>query len=139
MEDKSARWDELDTQRDERFPTLARLPAIAISALDGTRLGRLPALWMALHEENTRRVPTHRLNEWLKQVQAEKAPPATRVGRPARIYFMTQAASAPPKFIIFASHPEAVNPSYHRFLLNRLRDEFGYAASSVKLEVRKSE
>jgi small GTP-binding protein len=57
VEDKSARWDELDTERAERFPTLARLPAIAISALDGTRLGRLPALWQALHEENTRRVP----------------------------------------------------------------------------------
>ena len=139
IEDKTDRWDELEEQRDDRYPTLTRLPRIAISAKDKIRLTRLPALWKELHEENTRRVPTHRLNEWLKQVQAEKAPPATRIGRPARIYFMTQAASAPPKFIIFASHPEAVNASYHRFLLNRLRDEFGYAAASVKLEVRKSE
>ena len=138
VEDKSARWDELETQRADRFPTLARLPAIAISAQDGTRLGRLPALWLALHEENTRRVPTAKLNDWLKRVQNEKAPPATRVGRPARIYYMTQVTQAPPRFAIFASQPEAINPSYHRFLLNRLRDEFGYAGATVRLDVRKS-
>ena len=51
----------------------------------------------------------------------------------------TQAGKAPPRFVIFASHPEAINPSYHRFLLNRLRDEFGFAGATVRLEVRKSE
>jgi GTP-binding protein len=138
IEDKAGRWEELEQQRADRFPTLARLPSIAISAQDGTRLGRLPALWQALHEENTRRVPTAKLNDWLKKVQLEKAPPATRVGRPARIYYMTQVTNAPPRFAIFASQPEAINPSYHRFLLNRLRDEFGYAGATVKLDVRKS-
>jgi GTPase len=137
--DKSDRWDVLEEERADRFPTLARLPRIAISALDHTRLGRLPGLWKELHEENTRRIPTHRLNEWLAKVQAERAAPATRVGRPARIYFMTQAATAPPKFVIFASQPEAVNASYHKFLLNRLRSEFGYSAASIRLDVKKSQ
>ena len=136
---RDERWKELESERDERYPTLARLPAIAISALDGTRLGRLPTLWKSLHEENTRRVPTSRLNDWLKKVQLEKAPPATRVGRPARIYYMTQVAQAPPRFAIFASQPDAINASYHRFLLNRLRDEFGYSGATVRLDVRKSE
>jgi GTP-binding protein len=139
VEGKGDRWDELEEQREDRYPTLARLPRIAISALDRTRLSRLPILWKELHEENTRRVSTHELNEWLKKVQAEKAPPATRLGRPARIYYMTQAATAPPRFVIFASQPEAVNASYHRFLLNRLRAEFGYSAASVRLDVKKSQ
>ena len=138
-EEREARWKALGKERAERYPTLADLPSIAISALDGTRLSRLPALWRALHKENTQRVPTSRLNEWLKRVQAEKAPPATRVGRPARIYYMSQAGWAPPRFVVFASQPEAINPSYHRFLLNRLRDEFGFAGATVKLEVRKSQ
>ncbi len=139
VEDKAARWDELDAQRADRYPTLVRLPRVAISALDRTRLSRLPQLWKELHEENSRRIPTHELNEWLARVQSERAAPATRVGRPARIYFMTQAATAPPKFVIFASQPEAVNTSYHRFLLNRLRESFGFAASSVRLDVKKSQ
>ena len=71
-------------------------------------------------------------------MQLEKAPPATRVGRPARIYYMTQVTQAPPRFAIFASQPDAINASYHRFLLNRLRDEFGYAGATVRLDVRKS-
>ena len=139
LEAKEDRWKELEDLREDRFPTLKNLPAIAISALDGTRLGRLPELWKSLHEENTRRVPTAKLNDWLKKVQLEKAPPATRVGRPARIYYMTQVAQAPPRFAIFASQPDAINTSYHRFLLNRLRDEFGYAGATVRLDVRKSE
>ena len=139
VDDKGGRWDGLDEERASRYPTLARLPRVAISTLDRTRLSRLPALWKELHAENTRRVPTSELNEWLKKVQAEKAPPATRVGRPARIYYMTQAGAAPPRFVIFASQPEAVNASYHRFLLNRLRDAFGYGAASVQLDVRKSQ
>ncbi len=138
-EEREARWKALGKERAERYPTLADLPSIAISALDGTRLSRLPALWRALHKENTQRVPTSRLNEWLKRVQAEKAPPATKVGRPARIYYMSQSGWAPPRFVVFASQPEAINPSYHRFLLNRLRDEFGFAGATVKLEVRKSQ
>jgi GTP-binding protein len=138
-EDRELRWKALGKERADRYPTLAELPSIAISALDGTRLGRLPRLWQDLHAENTRRIPTSKLNEWLKRVQAEKAPPATKVGRPARIYYMSQPGTAPPRFIIFASHPEAINHSYHRYMLNRLRDEFGYAGATVRLEVRKSE
>jgi len=138
-EDREVRWKALGKERAERFPTLGELPSIAISALDGTRLSRLPKLWQALYDENTQRVPTAKLNEWLKRVQAEKAPPATKVGRPARIYYATQAGKAPPRFVIFASHPEAISPSYHRFLLNRLRDEFGFSGATVRLEVRKSE
>jgi GTP-binding protein len=52
---------------------------------------------------------------------------------------MSQVGQAPPKFILFASHPEAINASYHRFLVNRLRDEFGFSGATVRLEVRKSE
>ena len=69
LEAKEDRWKELEDLREDRFPTLKNLPAIAISALDGTRLGRLPELWKSLHEENTRRVPTAKLNDWLKKVQ----------------------------------------------------------------------
>ena len=138
-EEREMRWKALARERADRYPTLAELPAIAISALDGTRLGRLPQFWKALHAENTQRVPTARLNEWLKRVTAEKAPPATRIGRPARIYYMSQVGQAPPKFVLFASHPEAINASYHRFLVNRLRDEFGFSGATVRLDVRKSE
>jgi GTP-binding protein len=139
LEDKEARFKQLEEEIERRFPTLKALPSVAISAQDGTRLKRLPALWKALHEENTRRVPTHELNDWLARVQAEKAPPATRIGKPARIYYITQAGQAPPRFVVFASQPDAVNASYHKFLVRRLREDFGYSGATVRLDVRRSE
>jgi len=71
-------------------------------------------------------------------VQNERQAPSTRLGRPARIYYATQTGSKPPRFTVFASQPEAINASYHRFLLNRLRERFGFTGTPVKLEVKKS-
>ena len=139
VEEKEERWAELLRERRTRYATLTGLPAVTVSATAGTRVARLPGLWLELQKENTKRVSTADLNAWLARVQAEKAPPATRLGRPARFYYMTQVAQAPPRFAIFASQPEAVNASYHRFLLNRLRESFGYAGATVRLDVRKSE
>ncbi len=137
--EREVRWKDLDHERTDRYPTLKELPTVAISVHEGTRLLKLTTLWHDLDRANRRRVPTSELNEWLKRVQAEKAPPATKVGRPARIYYITQVAQAPPRFALFASHPDAINASYHRFLVNRLRDAFGFGGSTVRLDVRRSE
>ncbi len=69
VEEKEARWKELDDEVEKRFAMLKNLPKVTISAKDGTRLKKLPELWNALHQENTRRIPTHELNDWLKRVQ----------------------------------------------------------------------
>jgi GTP-binding protein len=137
--EKEERWKELARERADRYPTLKDLPSVAISVHEGTRLRKLGSLWRELDAENRKRVPTSELNEWLRRVQAEKAPPATSVGRPARIYYITQVAQKPPRFALFASRPEAINASYHRFLLNRLRDSFGFVGATVRLDVRRSE
>jgi len=139
VKEREERFKKLDEERATRFPTLKNLPIVAISVQDGVRLSRLPALWKELHVENTRKIPTSQLNEWLKNVQLEKAAPASRVGRPARIYYVTQTGQAPPRFTLFASQPDAINSSYHRFLLNRLRDSFGYSGATVQLDIRRSE
>jgi GTP-binding protein len=139
VEGKEERWKELDRERESHFAQLKSLPTVMISALDGTRLKKLPELWKGLHAENTKKLSTRELNDWLARVQAEKAPPANRMGKPARIYYMTQSGQAPPRFVVFASQPEAVNPSYHKFLIRRLREDFGFAAATVRLDVRRSE
>ncbi|MGH7725451.1 MAG: ribosome biogenesis GTPase Der, partial [Candidatus Eiseniibacteriota bacterium] len=137
--EKEERFKELARERADRYPTLKDLPSVAISVHEGTRLRKLGSLWRELDAENRKRVPTSELNEWLRRVQAEKAPPATSVGRPARIYYITQVSQKPPRFALFASRPEAINASYHRFLVNRLRDSFGFVGATVRLDVRRSE
>ena len=139
IEEKEARWKELDEQRESHFPQVKGLPTVTISAKVGTRLIKLPEMWLALHAENTKQISTRELNEWLARVQLEKAAPANRLGKPARIYYMTQSGQAPPRFVLFASQPDAVNASYHKFLIRRLRENFGFVGATVRLDVRLSE
>lgn len=119
-------------------PWLVDLPRVVISAITGAHLSRLPKLWKELRAESERTIPTPELNQWLEIVQREKQAPATRLGRPARIYYASQAGTVPPRFVLFASQPEALNPSYRKFLIKRLREHFKYTGSPVRLEVRKS-
>jgi GTP-binding protein len=138
VEEREERWMALEREIRKVNPWLVELPRVVISAATGSHLRRLPELWNGLREESLRKVPTPELNEWLQAVQREKQAPSTRLGRPARIYYASQAGTAPPRFVVFASQPEALNDSYRKFLLKRLRERFRYTGSPVRLEVRKS-
>lgn len=138
VEDKQGRWQEIEASVRQDHPWLAHLPALPVSALTGQHLERLPGEWRKLGDEARRTIPTPELNKWLEEVQRERQAPSTRLGRPARIYYATQTGSRPPRVTLFASQPEAINASYHRFLLKRLRERFGFSGTPVRLDVRKS-
>jgi GTP-binding protein len=138
VENREERWMALEREIRKLNPWLVDLPRVVISALTGAHLRRLPGFWSELRAESERKIPTPELNQWLEMVQAEKQAPSTRLGRPARIYYASQAGTTPPRFILFASQPEALNASYRKFLLKRLREHFKYTGSPVRLEVRKS-
>ncbi|HKA24006.1 MAG TPA: ribosome biogenesis GTPase Der [Candidatus Eisenbacteria bacterium] len=138
IEHREERWKELEEEQRKDHPWLADIPGFPCSATSRWHLDRLPQFWTQLAEETRRKVTTPELNRWLEDVQNERQAPSTRLGRPARIYYATQTGSKPPRFTVFASQPEAINASYHRFLLNRLRERFGFTGTPVKLEVKKS-
>ena len=82
-EQAPARWDALDDGARRAAIRRSRdLPAIAISAHDGIRLRGCPRCGRSSTSRTRAEIPTAELNEWLKKVQREKAPPATRVGPP---------------------------------------------------------
>jgi GTP-binding protein len=139
VEEREARWMALEREIRRVNPWLVDLPRVVLSAVTGVHLHQLPDHWTRLHQEAGRTVPTPELNEWLETVQREKQAPATRLGRPARIYYASQSGKEPPRFVLFASQPEALNASYRKFLLKRLRERFGFTGSPVRLEVRKSQ
>jgi GTP-binding protein len=138
IENRGERWEELQEAQEKDHPWLADIPGFPCSATSRWHLDRLPQFWTKLADESRRQVATPELNRWLEEVQIERQAPSTRLGRPARIYYATQTGSKPPKFTVFASQPEAINKSYHRFLLHRLRERFGFTGTPVKLEVKKS-
>jgi GTP-binding protein len=135
------KWDLIDSERryylereiDRQLHTARWAPRVNISALTGRNAGRLvPALETALAGWETR-VPTGRLNGWLTEVIAATPPPG-RGGRQPKILFATQAGVAPPHIILFTTG--FLEASYRRFLERRLREEFGFAGSPVRLSMR---
>lgn len=105
------------------------------SALTGQRVGRVTELVKYVAEQQTMRIRTGVLNELIRDAMSVNPPPMHR-GRQLKLYFMTQADVHPPKFIIFVNDPELMHFSYLRFIENRLREQFGFEGTPLKLIVR---
>jgi GTP-binding protein len=78
-------------------------------------------------------VPTGRLNSWLAEVVAA-TPPPVRGGRQVKVLFATQAGVRPPHFVVFTTG--FLEAGYRRFLERRLREEFGFHGSPVRVSLR---
>jgi GTP-binding protein len=115
---------------------LVRVPwaqRLNISAETGRGVHRLaPALRTAL-ESWDRRIPTGRLNTWLGEL-ISATPPPVRGGRQPRVLFATQAANRPPTFVLFTTG--FLEAGYRRFIERRLREDFGFPGSPVRVNVR---
>ena len=106
---------------------------VNVSALTGRAVAKIaPALRTALDSWDTR-IPTGRLNGWLSDVVAA-TPPPVRGGKQPKILFATQAQTRPPTFVLFTSG--FLEAGYRRFLERRLREEFGFTGSPIRLSVR---
>ncbi|MBF6072652.1 ribosome biogenesis GTPase Der [Nocardia farcinica] len=135
------KWDLVDEDRrlqleKEVDRELVRVPwaqRVNISAHTGRAVQKLvPAMETAL-ESWDKRISTGRLNNWLKEVVAA-TPPPMRGGRLPRVLFATQAATRPPTFVLFTTG--FLEAGYRRFLERRLREEFGFDGSPVRISVR---
>ncbi|MDL9937201.1 ribosome biogenesis GTPase Der [Gordonia sp. ABSL1-1] len=135
------KWDLVDEDRRYQLDKeidreLARVPwarRVNISASTGRAVQKLvPALDAAL-ESWDKRVSTGPLNTWLKEVIAANPPPL-RGGRQPRVLFATQAATRPPTFVLFTTG--FLEAGYRRFLERRLREEFNFDGSPVRINVR---
>ncbi|MEZ0050304.1 GTP-binding protein [Mycobacterium sp. MAA66] len=135
------KWDLVDEDRrylldKEIERELVQVPwaqRVNISAKTGRAVQKLePALETALASWD-KRIPTGRLNTFLKEIVAA-TPPPVRSGKQPRILFATQAASRPPTFVLFTTG--FLEAGYRRFLERRLREEFGFEGSPIKINVR---
>lgn len=129
------KWD-LVEQRDRTFRALsdelqpfARAEVTRTSALRGTGVSKLPRALLSVHRRWSTRVPTADVNRLIETAQAERPPP----GR-ARYRYATQVSAGPPTFVLFGG--AAPDPSYQRFLENRLRRELGLDGVPVRLRFR---
>jgi GTPase len=139
IEGREESWKRMTKEREERYPTLADVPALPLSATTRINLGRLPKAILQRVNEHQRKITTSQLNDWLALVQQKRAIPATAMGHTPKIYYMTQTGVGPPEFTLFVNAPSRLSENYRRFLWLQFTDHFDFHGTPVRLKVRKSE
>jgi GTP-binding protein len=119
-----------------RMKFLAYAPIAFISALGGQKLGNLLKTIAQVAEARRLRVSTSEMNQFLKELDFERAP--TPAGKPTRVYYLTQGGVAPPVFVAFTNRSGKLHFSFERFLENRIRERFGFMGTPIVIKPRQS-
>jgi GTPase len=101
------------------------LPVIFISALTKQRITKVIDTAKEVHKQQSRRISTSALNKAM-MAEIEKNPPKTSSSKEIKIKFATQIKTNPPMIAFFCNYPKLVQESYKRFLMNKLREHFGF-------------
>ncbi len=117
------------------FSFMSYAPIIFISAKTGQRIDRLFELIKYVHQQNTMRISTGKLNDILAESTARVQPPSDK-GKRLKIYYMTQASTKPPTFVCFCNRAELCHFSYQRYLENQIRSVFGLEGTPVRFVIR---
>lgn len=132
-QDFSKGFDEL-LRRQLKFLDYA--PILHISAATGERAVKLLEAIDRVNASRTKRVKTPELNRFVKEITLAH-PPASPTRRHVRVLYAAQTAVAPPTFVFFTNVATSFHFSYERFLVNKLREEFGFEGTPIRLHVRR--
>ena len=131
--DFSKKFDDA-TRRHMRFLDYA--PILHISALTGERAPKVLETIDTIAETRRKRIPTPALNAFVEAVTAAN-PPVSPGSRQVRILYAAQIGVAPPSFVFFTNVATTFHFSYQRFLINKLREEFGFIGTPIRIQVRR--
>lgn len=110
-------------------------PCVFVSALKGERIRDAVALAFNLHKQSGHRETTGQLNAVMQRILRLRGP-SSRLGRQAKIFYVSQVAAHPPTIALVVNHREMFDGRYQRYLLNRLREELPYSEVPIRLIFR---
>jgi GTP-binding protein len=153
------KWDAVTTARGDSKPPASKeiferqlrtvlkyldyAPVLFLSALEasqaqprknGRGLTQLLREVLSVARERRKRVSTGQMNRFLDRIDFQRAP--VPMSKRVRIFYMTQAAVAPPTFILFTDRAVKLHFAFERFLENQIRDAFGFAGTPIWFKVR---
>ncbi|MFM8635872.1 MAG: ribosome biogenesis GTPase Der [Planctomycetia bacterium] len=120
----------------DTFRTMPWAPVKFVTATSGRNVKAVVDVAQRLFRQSHERVTTGRLNSILRRAIEQNQPPADTRGRPVRIFYATQAETAPPTIMLSTSAPRSVSEPYRRYLLGVLRKETPFREVPIKLVVR---
>ena len=149
------KWDAVTTGRTDGKPPADRgifeeqlrralkyldyAPIVFVSALEGTGpehkgMQRVLREVMTVAAARRKRVTTGQMNRFLESIDFQRAP--VPMAKRIRIFYMTQAAVAPPTFVLFTDRGIKLHFAFERFLGNRIREAFGFKGTPIWFKVR---
>ena len=117
----------------EKFPFMTYAPILFVSAVSNQRIGKILETVVEVSAEQNKKVTTSVLNQVIGEAIMLNQPPSDK-GRRLKIYYGTQTGVEPPTFNLFINDKELTHFSYTRYLENRLRENFGFEGTSIKIE-----
>lgn len=140
------KWDAVEDKTDKTmqeftkklevdFSFMSYAPFVFISAKTGQRIDKLFELIKYTHQQHGMRIATGVLNDMLGYATSRVQPPSDK-GKRLKLYYMTQASTNPPNFVVFCNSKELFHYSYQRYIENQIRDTFGLDSTPIKLTVR---
>jgi len=118
------------------LPIFDYAPVAIMTAKTGKNVDSAVDVARSLHKQARARVTTGRLNAALETILATRGPSPKHGTRAVKIYYATQAASAPPTFVFFCNSPALVSDNYRRFMENRLREILPFHEVPIRLLFR---
>jgi GTP-binding protein len=116
-----------------RFVPWAEL--VTISAKTGRGVAKLlDAVGRAI-DSHRKRVPTSEVNRFFEEV-LDRHPPPTFRKRTVRLFYVTQAQTRPPSFVVITNQPAGIHESYQRYVKNQLRERFGFQGTPIRVWYR---
>jgi len=112
-------------------------PILTISAKTGQRVHKILDKIIEIFKEYTKRIPTSRLNEVIEFAKRKHQVPSHH-GQVVKIKYATQFDIKPPKIALMVNKPELLHFSYKRYLINTLREQFGFEGVPIELIAKSS-
>ena len=140
------KWDAItkDTHTMDEYSRLLRhelnflpyVPLLFISAKTGQRVSQVLPMALRVQDERLIRLATSQVNRILQKAQ-DLHPAPTKAGKQLKIYYGTQIRSDPPTFLLYVNAPKLAHFTYQRFLENRIREEFPFLGTPIRLLFRR--
>ncbi len=138
VKDKAGYRKELERAVDRLLPQIIGAPVVMLSARTGRNVDRLMPEVLGVYEVWNRRIPTAKLNQWLREV-TERHPPPAPGGRRIKLRYITQPNARPPTFVIFSPRADELPDDYRRYLVKSLRESFDLWGVPIRLKLKSGE
>jgi GTP-binding protein len=139
------KWDAItkDTHTMDEYTRLLRhelnflpyVPLLFISAKTGQRVPQVLPMALRVQEERAIRLSTSQFNRVLQKAQ-DIHPAPSKAGKQLKIYYGTQIRSGPPTFLLYVNDPKLAHFTYRRYLENRIREEYPFLGTPIRLLLR---